>query len=68
MLFNINYDINEFEILKNLEKKRINIQTISAFDINSTKNKIFILGYTQIPLDKIEAGIDLIIKEIKGYN
>lgn len=66
VLFNIKYDINEFEILKNLEKKGINIQTISAFDINSTKNKIFILGYTQIPLDKIEAGIDLIIKEIKG--
>ena len=64
ILFKINKDIKEDEIMKNLQNKGINIQTISNYDINKNNN-IFILGYTKIPLADIEAGITTIIDEIK---
>ena len=65
ILFKINKNINEDSFIKTLNEKGINLQPFSKYDINSIKNNIYILGYTKIPFDDIEPGIQEIIKEIK---
>lgn len=68
ILIKLNTNLEDNYIIENLKEKGIYIQALSNFDYTNKNQHIFILGYTAIPYNDIENGIDTLIKEINGLN
>lgn len=57
---------NDLEFTERLKKKGLKMQALATFDIAYNSSHIFILGYTAIPTEDIEAGIKMLMEEIKN--
>lgn len=63
LLIKINKDINK--VITKCKEDGIFIQSLSSFDIYKEKSNYLILGYTAIPYEKINKGLNKLINIIK---